>query len=92
MTTCGMSHDDAFQYVQARRFCISPNQNFQHQIEAYQHIHEARLQVASDPMINARDANIRRKRSDSDDENDAAVDGQDAEMGSACHHSELLAY
>ena len=78
MTAHNMTHDDAFQYVQARRFCISPNANFQHQIEAYQHIYEATLQIANDPLINARsNAQVRRKRSDSDDEGDH---GGDAEM------------
>jgi serine/threonine/tyrosine-interacting protein len=67
MCTQSLSTEDAFQYVQARRFCISPNQGFQHQIEAYQHIYEAAKQSAMDPALNLR-ASEGRKRDIEEDE------------------------
>ena len=78
MCTQNMSHEEAFQYVQARRFCVSPNQGFQHQIEAYQHIYEAARTTAADPNANRRGDNVRRKRTESDDE-----EAEDGGMSSA---------
>lgn len=46
MTALDLPHDEAFQYVQNRRFCVSPNLNFQRQIEAYESIHKASLAMA----------------------------------------------
>ena len=46
MTSLNLPHDEAFQYVQGRRFCVSPNLNFQRQIEAYESIHKASLTMA----------------------------------------------
>lgn len=77
MVTLNISNDDAFQYVQNRRFCISPNLNFQRQIEAYESIHQASMsmmayaQQQDGPPVNGSSAQSgRRKRADSDaDEN-----------------------
>lgn len=33
MCKTGLGHDDAFNFVQGRRFCIAPRTEFQHQIE-----------------------------------------------------------
>jgi hypothetical protein len=68
MCTQNLSTEDAFQYVQARRFCISPNQGFQHQIEAYQHIYEAAQQCAQDPALNSRASEGRKRIAEEDDE------------------------
>lgn len=78
MCALNIPHEEAFAHVQARRFCISPNQGFQHQIEAYQHIWEAMNQCASDPNLNLRPTDARRKRNtgmDEDDEEDELARG-----------------
>lgn len=33
MCKTGLSHEDAFTFVQNRRFCVAPRIEFQHQIE-----------------------------------------------------------
>lgn len=45
MTTFNVSHEEAFLHVQSRRFCASPNLSFQRQIEAYEDIHTASLEM-----------------------------------------------
>jgi len=36
MAAFNLTQDQAFSYVQARRFCVSPNANFANQLSAYQ--------------------------------------------------------
>lgn len=43
MMTFNVTHEEAYLHVQARRFCASPNLNFQRQIDAFEDIHEASL-------------------------------------------------
>jgi len=73
MTAFNLSQEEAFQYVQARRFCISPNLGFQHQLEAYQHIHEASVAISNDLLAGQRNG-ARRKRCESDDDEDDEMD------------------
>ena len=68
-----VTQEKAFDHVQARRFCISPNQNFQHQLEAYQYIQQAALSIAGDRAAGARPAEVRRKRAD-DSEDEAELE------------------
>ncbi|KAG0142075.1 hypothetical protein CROQUDRAFT_663019 [Cronartium quercuum f. sp. fusiforme G11] len=75
MAKYNMSSDDAFQFVQTRRFCVSPNMAFIHQLDAYEPICQARramAQYASDPS----NRNSRRKRADSPEEEDSPMDGR----------------
>lgn len=83
MCQLALPHDEAFAYVQQRRFCVSPNQGFHHQIEAYQHIWEAMQQAGSDSYLNQRSDDARRKRSSGmdDDEDDADAEQVAAEAG-----------
>lgn len=43
MMTFNVTHEEAYLHVQARRFCASPNLNFQRQIDAFEDIHGASL-------------------------------------------------
>ena len=52
MTRMNCTHEEAFQYVQNRRFCVSPNMGFQRQIEAYESIHKAIQAVAQAGPLN----------------------------------------
>lgn len=85
MTTFNVSHEEAFLHVQSRRFCASPNPSFQRQIEAYEDIHTASLEMTKyahthagdNSMNNGQNAQTahRRKRDsgtemDDDEEND----------------------
>ncbi|XP_038065867.1 serine/threonine/tyrosine-interacting protein-like [Patiria miniata] len=47
METFGLAFKDAVHYVQQRRFCISPNEGFMRQLEEYEPIFTARLQMMS---------------------------------------------
>lgn len=55
MMTFNVTHEEAFLHVQARRFCASPNANFQRQIEAYEDIHSASLAMTN--LANAQSGN-----------------------------------
>lgn len=40
MLKTGLSHEDAFAFVQARRFCVAPRTEFVHQLEVrYDKLH-----------------------------------------------------
>lgn len=73
MATFHVTQEKAFDHVQARRFCISPNQNFQHQLEAYQYIQQAAMSIATDKNAGSRPADVRRKRAD-DSEDEAELE------------------
>lgn len=46
MCAMNASHEEAFNHVQSRRFCASPNTNFKRQIEAYESINAAMVAMA----------------------------------------------
>ncbi|GAA6000686.1 hypothetical protein JCM10207_004609 [Rhodosporidiobolus poonsookiae] len=70
MTKTNLTHEDAFQFVQARRFCVAPRTEFVHQIEAYRPIFQASQAVAADAGAQAGQRARRRGRDDDDsDEN-----------------------
>lgn len=78
MTSLSVSHDEAFQHVQNRRFCVSPNLGFLRQLEAYEPIYRANLSMlqakAQRQAAGGADENgsgsgsSRRKREDEEDE------------------------
>ncbi|XP_041352275.1 serine/threonine/tyrosine-interacting protein A-like [Gigantopelta aegis] len=45
MEKYGLSHKDAYFYVQQRRFCINPNEGFSQQLKEYEPIYQARLSL-----------------------------------------------
>ncbi|SGZ08862.1 BQ5605_C030g10821 [Microbotryum silenes-dioicae] len=76
MVKHGLTHEDAFQFVQSRRFCVAPRLGFQHQIEAY-----APIFMASQTMTMAQNQGEihsapREKRREREDD-----DEDDEEMG-----------
>ncbi|KAM0792954.1 hypothetical protein ACM66B_002712 [Microbotryomycetes sp. NB124-2] len=73
MCKTGLSLDEAFQFVQSRRFCIAPRVEFQHQVEAYYPIFKARQAVSADTAMQSNTASRRRGR---DEDEDEISDGQ----------------
>jgi hypothetical protein len=69
MITLSLTPEDAFNHVQSRRFCCSPNPSFFHQIEAYRDIWDAGQISSRDGGLNSRGSDVRRKR-EVDDEGD----------------------
>jgi serine/threonine/tyrosine-interacting protein len=86
MVATRMPHEDAFQYVQARRFCVAPNSNFQRQIEAYEDIHRASLSMAHfNQRVDGQQENgerrARRKRTESSQQDAGDTgDSEDEEL------------
>ncbi|GAA5973698.1 hypothetical protein JCM11641_005085 [Rhodosporidiobolus odoratus] len=72
MIKTGLTHEDAFQFVQARRFCVAPRTEFIHQLEAYGPILQASQAVAADSGAQSGQRARRRGRDDGDE--DAAGD------------------
>ncbi|KAK4052188.1 hypothetical protein OIV83_002483 [Microbotryomycetes sp. JL201] len=72
MCKTGLSLDEAFQFVQSRRFCIAPRVEFQHQIEAYYPIFQARQAVSANLAVQTASASRRRGRDEHEDQ-DAAI-------------------
>ncbi|KAK4049770.1 hypothetical protein OIO90_005351 [Microbotryomycetes sp. JL221] len=70
MCKTGLSHEDAFQFVQSRRFCVSPRVEFQHQIQAYGPIFMARQAMSANTNVQS-GSNSRRRVRDDDDDGDA---------------------
>ncbi len=68
MSSFNLPQEEAFQYLQARRFCISPNLGFQHQLEAFQHIHEAKLAMERSGGTPHENRNRRKRGSDEEEE------------------------
>ncbi|CAH7669464.1 protein-tyrosine phosphatase-like protein [Phakopsora pachyrhizi] len=68
MASFNISAEAAFQFVQSRRFCVSPNLGFLHQLNAYEPICEAQRTMAfqDDSMFDRQPT--RRKRSASEEE------------------------
>ncbi|EGG09583.1 uncharacterized protein MELLADRAFT_74376 [Melampsora larici-populina 98AG31] len=65
MSRYKMTSEDAFQFIQSRRFCASPNLGFLRQLDAYDFICQAERSFPNSiPDSN----DLRRKRSDSIDE------------------------
>ncbi|GAA6055509.1 hypothetical protein JCM3770_006295 [Rhodotorula araucariae] len=76
MIKTGLTHDDAFAFVQARRFCVAPRTEFVHQLEAYRPIILASQAVAADRGAQAGQRANRRGRDEEDDEEgDASMNG-----------------
>ncbi|BGP13312.1 hypothetical protein JCM10213_001501 [Rhodosporidiobolus nylandii] len=80
MIETGLNHEDAFAFVQARRFCVAPRTEFVHQLEAYRPIILATQAVAADSNAQAGQRARRRGREDDDDdeEGDASMTGGSA--------------
>lgn len=80
MVTFDTTHEEAFSHVQSRRFCVSPNTNFQRQIEAYEDIHKASLAMAN--YSRQADAVVvpRRKRDDLLEDGTDGDDDDDEEL------------
>ncbi|GAA5916420.1 hypothetical protein JCM6882_001556 [Rhodosporidiobolus microsporus] len=79
MIKTGLTHEDAFQFVQARRFCVAPRTEFIHQLEAYRPIILATQAVAADRNAQAGQRARRRGRDDEDD--DEQDENGDSGMG-----------
>ncbi|CEQ39306.1 SPOSA6832_00830, partial [Sporobolomyces salmonicolor] len=79
-----LTHEDAFAFVQARRFCVAPRTEFVHQLEAYRPIILASQAVAADRGAQAGQRARRRGRDDSDedDEGDISMGGMNADSDS----------
>jgi len=67
-----LAWEDALHMVQNRRYCISPNGGFLTQIKEYESIYRASKTVAAYPITQRQVS--RRKRGDSDDEEDEMRD------------------
>ncbi|GAA5936903.1 uncharacterized protein JCM15063_000096 [Sporobolomyces koalae] len=68
MMKTGLTHEDAFAFVQARRFCVAPRTEFVHQLEAYRPILLANEAVAADRNAQTGQRARRRGRDDEDDD------------------------
>ncbi|GAA5862546.1 hypothetical protein JCM8547_002099 [Rhodosporidiobolus lusitaniae] len=68
MIRTGLTHEDAFAFVQARRFCVAPRTEFVHQLEAYRPIILASQAVAADAGAQAGQRARRRGREDDDED------------------------
>ncbi|GAA5877648.1 hypothetical protein JCM1840_004965 [Sporobolomyces johnsonii] len=79
-----LTHEDAFAFVQARRFCVAPRTEFVHQLEAYRPIILASQAVAADRGAQTGQRARRRGRDDSDEDEDGNVSmgGMDADSDS----------
>ena len=79
MCAMNATHEDAFNHVQSRRFCASPNTNFKRQIEAYESINQAMVAMAQHANANPGQqdgTNVRRKRDLEEEE-----DGMQSSIG-----------
>lgn len=75
MAKYNMTSEDAFQFIQSRRFCASPNLGFLRQLDEYDFICQAKRSIPeSATRSNSQD--LRRKRSDSIDETQYSAFGQ----------------
>ncbi|WAQ85085.1 hypothetical protein PtA15_5A659 [Puccinia triticina] len=67
MASYNVSSEAAFHFVQSRRFCVSPNMGFLHQLDAYEPICQATHSMAQHCQPSSERPSIRRKRSDIED-------------------------
>lgn len=77
-----LTYEDAFAFVQARRFCVSPRIEFVRQLEAYRPILLANQAVAMDRNAQPSGQQRARRRGREDDEDDdegARVDRVDGD-------------
>ncbi|KAL8279330.1 hypothetical protein RQP46_008367 [Phenoliferia psychrophenolica] len=74
MCKTNLSHEDAFMFVQSRRFCVAPRVEFQHQLEAYGPIFQAGQTMAGDAGAQAGQRARRRGREDEDEDEDGTGD------------------
>lgn len=70
MMKTSLTYEDAFAFVQARRFCVSPRIEFVRQLEAYRPILLANQAVAADRNAQSGHRARRRGREDDDDGDD----------------------
>ncbi|ORY90920.1 protein-tyrosine phosphatase-like protein [Leucosporidium creatinivorum] len=77
MCKSGLSHEDAFTFVQSRRFCVAPRTEFQHQLEAYGPIFAANQTMAADAGAQAGQRARRRGREDEDEDEGMGESGMD---------------
>jgi len=68
MEKFGVSYKQAFQFVQSKRFCVNPNNNFMHQLIEYEPIFRARLgiSVSSPHQMEVVDVSTKRKHDEID--------------------------
>lgn len=67
MATHNVTSEAAFHFVQSRRFCVSPNMGFLHQLDAYEPICRATHSMAQYNALNTDRPNVRRKRSQTEE-------------------------
>ncbi|GAA5824403.1 hypothetical protein JCM5353_005025 [Sporobolomyces roseus] len=77
MMKTSLNHEDAFAFVQARRFCVAPRGEFVHQLENYRPMLLAAQTVAADRHAQSSQRARRRGRED-DDEGQQDEDGNDS--------------
>ncbi|GAA5906603.1 hypothetical protein JCM8208_000494 [Rhodotorula glutinis] len=80
MIKTGLNHEDAFAFVQSRRFCVAPRTEFVHQLEAYRPMVLAAQTMAADQGAQAGQRTNRRGRDD-DDEDGEGGGSADMSMG-----------
>ncbi|GAA5928618.1 hypothetical protein JCM3775_004583 [Rhodotorula graminis] len=80
MIKTGLNHEDAFAFVQSRRFCVAPRTEFVHQLEAYRPMVLAAQTMAADQGAQAGQRTNRRGRDDDDEEGEGG-DSADVSMG-----------
>lgn len=96
MERYNLSYAEALRLVQLRRFCVSPNEGFQAQLQEYEPIYKAQSQVQM--QMQTRDNTDQRKRGyepSSDDEMEQRNPANyplSAEMGAAAGHSTFVGH
>ncbi|KAI5478966.1 hypothetical protein MNV49_004369 [Pseudohyphozyma bogoriensis] len=80
MCKADLTHEDAFLFVQGRRFCVAPRVEFQHQLEAYKPIFMASAAMSTDRGAQSAPRSNRRTREDDDDDDDDGGMGVDGGM------------
>ncbi|KAL1918934.1 uncharacterized protein VTP21DRAFT_2315 [Calcarisporiella thermophila] len=78
METLGLGYEEAFEMVQARRFCMNPCENFKSQLKEYEPILTARAQMQQDVDENKMLRGMRRPLAETgSEENAGSVGGED---------------
>ncbi|GAA6009877.1 hypothetical protein JCM11491_000849 [Sporobolomyces phaffii] len=93
MMKTSLSYEDAFAFVQARRFCVSPRIEFVRQLEAYRPILLASQTVAADRNAQAGQRPRRRMREeDEEDDTGGGGQGMDGVSASASNPAAMTGY
>ena len=75
-----LTYEDAFAFVQARRFCVSPRIEFVRQLEAYRPILLANQAIGSDRNAVQGQQRARRRGWEEEDEEDEDGEGDSSMM------------